>query len=71
MNNFFKNLTQKTGYIFRLDDIAPNMKWQMMSRVKNLFNNYNIKPNTRCYSIRHTIIHNMILMKTLIVNDTK
>ena len=44
MNNFFKNLTQKTGYIFRLDDIAPNMKWQMMSRVKNLFNNYNIKP---------------------------
>ena len=44
MNNFFGNLTQKTGYIFRLDDIAPNMNWQMWSRVKKLFNQYNVKP---------------------------
>ena len=42
MNNFFENLTQKTGYIFRLDDIAPNMNWQMWSRVKKLFNQYNV-----------------------------
>ena len=44
MNNFFENLTQKTGYIFRLDDIAPNMNWQMLARVRKLFNHYNVKP---------------------------
>ena len=44
MNNFFENLTQKTGYIFRLDDITPNMNWQMLSRVKKLFNHHNVKP---------------------------
>ena len=44
MNNFFGNLIQKTGYIFRLDDIAPNMNWQMLSRVQKLFHQYNVKP---------------------------
>ena len=44
MNNFFKDLTQKTGYIFRLDDIAPNMNWEMLARVRKLFNHYNVKP---------------------------
>jgi len=44
MNKFFENLTQKTGYVFRLDDIAPNMNWEMMSRVKKLFNLHNVKP---------------------------
>ena len=44
MNNFFRNLTQKTNYIFRLDDIAPNMNWQMLNRVKKLFNQHNVKP---------------------------
>tara|TARA_Y100000590_G_C15480078_1_gene923624 strand:- start:105 stop:842 length:738 start_codon:yes stop_codon:yes gene_type:complete len=34
----------KTGYIFRLDDIAPNMNWEMMLKVKKLFNKYNVKP---------------------------
>ena len=34
----------KTNYIFRLDDIAPNMNWDMMSKVKKLFNDYNVKP---------------------------
>jgi len=34
----------KTGYIFRLDDIAPNMNWEMMERVKKLFNMYNVRP---------------------------
>ena len=42
--NLLKNLSQETGYVFRLDDIAPNMNWEMMKRVKNLFNKYNIKP---------------------------
>ena len=40
----FKKLPRKTGFIFRLDDIAPNMNWEMMNRVKNLFNKYNTKP---------------------------
>ena len=44
MKNLFKNLRYKNRYIFRLDDIAPNMNWQMMSRVKILFNDYKIKP---------------------------
>ena len=34
----------KTNYIFRLDDIAPNMNWDMMSKVKKLFNDHNVKP---------------------------
>ncbi len=40
----FLNLFQKKALIFRLDDIAPNMSWQMMERVKNLFNKYKVKP---------------------------
>ena len=34
----------KTVYILRLDDIAPNMKWTMMTRLEKLFLKYNIKP---------------------------
>ena len=34
----------KTGFLFRLDDIAPNMRWDMMHKVKKLFNTYDIKP---------------------------
>ena len=44
IKNFFKNASQKTGFIFRLDDIAPNMQWEMMDKVKKLFNTYNVKP---------------------------
>lgn len=31
-------------YIFRLDDIAPNMNWESFYKLKNLFNDFNIKP---------------------------
>ena len=41
---FFKNLSQKTAFVFRLDDVAPNMRWEMMDKVKKLFNTYNVKP---------------------------
>tara|TARA_B100000029_G_scaffold10206_1_gene11140 strand:- start:1298 stop:2050 length:753 start_codon:yes stop_codon:yes gene_type:complete len=34
----------KCRMIIRLDDIAPNMNWKMMSKVKDLFKKYNIKP---------------------------
>jgi len=42
--NFLKHLSQKNGYILRLDDIAPNMNWKMMDRAKNLFDKFDIKP---------------------------
>ena len=42
MKNLFENLYQETGYIFRLDDIAPNMRWDVMNRVKILFDEYKI-----------------------------
>ena len=31
-------------FLFRLDDIAPNMDWSMMDKVEKLFNSYNVKP---------------------------
>ena len=39
-----KRLFKKKSLIFRLDDIAPNMKWEMMNKVENLFDRYQIKP---------------------------
>ena len=44
LSNFFNSLKQKTGYIFRLDDIAPNMNWGMMEKVKKLFIENDVKP---------------------------
>ena len=44
ITSLLKNLSQETGYVFRLDDIAPNMNWKMMERVKKLFNDYNVRP---------------------------
>ena len=34
----------KCRIIIRLDDIAPNMNWDMMKRTKDLFKKYNVKP---------------------------
>jgi len=34
----------KCKILLRFDDIAPNMKWEMMSRVKNLLEKYDVKP---------------------------
>ena len=34
----------KAKYLLRIDDIAPNMNWEMFERVKELFFEYNIKP---------------------------
>ena len=44
INIFTKAFNQKTAYIFRLDDIAPNMNWDMMEKVSKLFNKYDVKP---------------------------
>ena len=33
-----------TGILIRFDDIAPNMKWEMMDRCQEILNHYNLKP---------------------------
>ena len=38
------NKLNKAKYLLRIDDIAPNMNWEMFDRVKELFFEYNIKP---------------------------
>jgi len=34
----------KCRLIIRIDDVAPNMNWSMMQKVKHIFKKYNIKP---------------------------
>ena len=45
MFNFVKKyLSENTGILIRLDDIAENMNWPLMERCEVLFDKYNIKP---------------------------
>jgi len=45
MLNFLKkNISNNTGMLIRLDDIAANMNWQLMEKCEKLFDNHNIKP---------------------------
>tara|TARA_B100001765_G_C19456370_1_gene317111 strand:- start:56 stop:823 length:768 start_codon:yes stop_codon:yes gene_type:complete len=44
IKKFLKKSSFKIGYIIRLDDIAPNMNWEMMNKVKKLFIEYDVKP---------------------------
>ncbi len=44
LKKILNNLSFKTGYIIRLDDIAPNMNWETMLKVKKLFIEYKVKP---------------------------
>jgi predicted deacetylase len=37
-------LSQNTGLLVRLDDIAENMNWNLMDKCENLFDKHNIKP---------------------------
>ena len=37
-------LSNNTGILIRLDDIAENMNWELMDRSEALFNKFNIKP---------------------------
>ncbi len=40
-----KNLVSKnTGILIRLDDIAENMNWDVMTKLERLFDQYSIKP---------------------------
>ncbi len=44
LNNIKKFISQNTGLIIRLDDIAKNMNWDMMDKCETLFDKYRIKP---------------------------
>ena len=39
-----KYLSENTGILIRLDDIAENMNWPLMKKCEALFDKYNIKP---------------------------
>tara|TARA_Y100000590_G_scaffold18275_1_gene21796 strand:- start:59966 stop:60730 length:765 start_codon:yes stop_codon:yes gene_type:complete len=43
-NKIKKYLSDNTGYLIRLDDIAENMRWDMMEKATNLFDKFNVKP---------------------------
>ena len=45
MFNFIKKyISENTGILIRLDDIAENMNWALMKRCEALFDKYDIKP---------------------------
>ena len=39
-----KFISDNTGFLIRLDDIAENMNWDMMEQATNLFDKFEIKP---------------------------
>ena len=41
-----KYISDNTGFLIRLDDIAENMNWDMMQKVSDLFDKYQIKQST-------------------------
>ena len=44
LNKIKKYLSNNTGFLIRLDDIAENMNWDLMDQATNLFDKFNIKP---------------------------
>ena len=43
-NNVKQNISNNTGLLIRLDDIAANMNWHLMEKCEKLFDKHNIKP---------------------------
>ena len=39
-----KYISDNTGFLIRLDDIAENMNWDMMEHTTNLFDKFGVKP---------------------------
>ena len=39
-----KFMSDNTGFLIRLDDIAENMNWDMMEQATSLFDKFEIKP---------------------------
>ncbi len=44
LNKIKKYISNNTGFLIRLDDIAENMHWEMMKKVTNLFDEFQVKP---------------------------
>ena len=44
LNSLKKYISENTGILIRLDDIAENMNWTLMEKCELLFDKYNIKP---------------------------
>ena len=44
-----KNYKIDTGILIRFDDIAPNMRWEMMDKCQNLLNEF-YKTCSWCYT---------------------
>ena len=44
LNKIKKYISENTGFLIRLDDIAENMNWDMMEQASTLFDKYKIKP---------------------------
>ena len=43
-NKIKKYISDNTGFLIRLDDIAENMNWDLMEQATNLFDKFEIKP---------------------------
>ena len=43
-NKIKKYISDNTGFLFRLDDIAENMNWDMMEQTTSLFDKFEVKP---------------------------
>ena len=44
LNSLKKYISENTGILIRLDDIAENMNWSLMKKCELLFDKHNIKP---------------------------
>ncbi len=44
LERFKKFVSENTGFLIRLDDIAENMNWHLMERSEVLFDKFKVKP---------------------------
>ena len=38
------HISGNTGFLIRLDDVAENMKWELMEKAEILFDKFDVKP---------------------------
>ena len=61
INNYIK---KNTGILIRLDDIAENMNWDLMSKSELLFEKYKIKPISKITNKFNYFCKNNIILWT-------
>ena len=44
IEKFKDYISNNTGFLIRLDDIAENMNWELMNEVEVLFDKFSVKP---------------------------